>query len=216
MVTVANEIRNLGDDLSDQKIKFQILGHLLPEFAPLVTTLTNLDGQGRDLDLRSLREAILREENSLQKRQENIPPKTPAAPTLPPVQMAHATQSSSGCSHCGNLRHSGDQGWIKHPELKPDRLTRRHEDPQRRERSNDMSNARSSRDCSRSRQRRPQSRSRQRNRRPRDDRPSGSHERTRPSNRRRRRQSPSPDTDTASDSSDEHSHKRRRRQKDNN
>ena len=36
VTSLATEIRNMGDDLSDQKIKFHILGHLLPEFAPLV------------------------------------------------------------------------------------------------------------------------------------------------------------------------------------
>ena len=96
----------------------QILGHLLPEFAPLVTTLSNLDGQTKELDLRTLRESILREENVIAKRLEND--KQQPAP-LPAIPLAHSAQNV-GCSHCGNSRHSVERCWKRHPERKPDRI----------------------------------------------------------------------------------------------
>ena len=36
VVGAANELRDLGEDISDQKIKFQLLGYLHPEFDSLV------------------------------------------------------------------------------------------------------------------------------------------------------------------------------------
>ena len=43
VLTAASDLKHLGEDISDQKIKWQILANLLPEYAPLVTTLTNVD-----------------------------------------------------------------------------------------------------------------------------------------------------------------------------
>ena len=111
VITLATGIRNIGDDISDQKISFQILGHLLSEFAPLVTTLTNIDGATLNLDLIALREAILREESTLTKLKMQtgataIPatgPPLPAVPVpvqlpptsgLPTIPMAHASQAA--------------------------------------------------------------------------------------------------------------------------
>ena len=198
VTSLAAEIRNMGDDISDQKIKFQILGHLLPEFAPLVTTLTNLDGQTRELDLRTLRESILREENAIARRLGSDRDKQPP-PALPAFPLAHSAQI--GCSHCGNSRHSVEQCWKRHPELKPDRVEPRVDKP---------SNQPSNRD-SREHSRRRRCRSRSPRRRPRD--------RSRRLNRRPR--TPSPDTDTSSSqssrdgSSRRHQRDKQRFQKDN-
>ena len=135
VVTLSNEIRHMGDNISDRKMKFHIHGHLLPEFAPLVTTLTNIDNANLALDLKTLREAILREERTIIKNkvQSLSPPALPVPlaplplgnPLIPP--MANASRSNAprppfhGCSHCGNSRHSSDSCWVKYPDLRPRR-----------------------------------------------------------------------------------------------
>jgi len=50
---------------SDQHIRFQILGNLLPEYEPLVPTLTHVSGRS---DLKHLKEAILAYEKKLATR----------------------------------------------------------------------------------------------------------------------------------------------------
>ena len=129
VVNLANEIRDMGDDISDQKVKFQILGHLLPEFAPLVTTLMNIDGATLSLDMKTLREAIIREEHSLARNKETTtgtpstinPAIQPSGtlnvlpvvsqnqapmPTLAPSPVANASRTQTGCTTCSNPRHS--------------------------------------------------------------------------------------------------------------
>lgn len=41
-MAAATDLRYLGEDASDQRIRFQILGNLLPEYDALVTALTHV------------------------------------------------------------------------------------------------------------------------------------------------------------------------------
>ena len=88
VISLANEIYYMGDNINDQKVKFQILGHLLPGFAPLVTTLTNMVGATLALDMKTLREAVLREERTIAKYNGQLAPAPLPAPTPnPPVPV---------------------------------------------------------------------------------------------------------------------------------
>ena len=64
VVAPATDLRYLGEDVSDQKIKWQILVNLLPEYASLVTTLTNLDRDDDPLDIRDIQEFRIWEERT--------------------------------------------------------------------------------------------------------------------------------------------------------
>lgn len=78
VAVAASNLQYLGEDVSDQRVKFQILGNLLPEFEALVTTLTYAGDASRYDDLRRLREAILAHEKKLAAK--NLLAASPAAP----------------------------------------------------------------------------------------------------------------------------------------
>ena len=48
--------------------KWQILANLLPEYASLVTTLTNFDRDDDPLDIRDIKESCMREERIMNRR----------------------------------------------------------------------------------------------------------------------------------------------------
>ena len=137
--SAASELRYLGEEISDQRVKWQILGHLLPEFGTLVTTLSNIDSPEVPLSLSSLRESILPEERQLALR--SLPPTpAPAATISPSVPAAtapiHAPQvfdarsdndnnkdgrtSRGRCPFCGLGTHAEKNCWHKYPDLTPE------------------------------------------------------------------------------------------------
>ena len=137
VVAAATDLRYLGEDVSDQKIKWQILANLLPEYASLVTTLTNLDRDDDPLDVRDIKESCMREERIMNRRaavlllqQPPAPITAPPAPPAPaPVAYAAsssnrgtASASSSGtrrCEECGLSGHTVQTCWVRYPELQP-------------------------------------------------------------------------------------------------
>ena len=68
VITAASELKDLGEDISDQKIKYQILGHLAPDYDSLVTTLSTVDTDNSPLTVREIREYILREETTIKQK----------------------------------------------------------------------------------------------------------------------------------------------------
>lgn len=64
-MVAANEFKDLREDVSDQKIKFQILGHLYPEFDLLVTTVSTVDTEADPLSLKEVRDSILQQETTI-------------------------------------------------------------------------------------------------------------------------------------------------------
>jgi len=60
VIAAATDLKYLGEDVSDQKIKWQILANLLPEYATLVMTLTDIDHGGNNgLQIKGIREACI-------------------------------------------------------------------------------------------------------------------------------------------------------------
>lgn len=69
----ASDLKYLIEDISDQKIRWQILGNLFSDFNALVTTLSNIDTHESPLCISFLREAMLREEWQISLRKHSIP-----------------------------------------------------------------------------------------------------------------------------------------------
>ena len=85
---VTNAVSNLkclGEDISNQKIKWQILTGVLPEFHTLVTTLSNIYTPKNLMSLPALKEAVLHEEQLLL-QQKSLTPAPP--PTLTQTSSA--------------------------------------------------------------------------------------------------------------------------------
>ena len=128
-MAAATDLRHLGEDVSDQRIRFQILANLLPEYEPLVTTLTHSSGR---TDLKHLKETILAYEKKLATRK---PVPVPAPPiTLPSTPVASSTSvayastamhiksipyADRKCTECGKTGHLVEKYWFVRPELRP-------------------------------------------------------------------------------------------------
>ncbi|RPB21350.1 hypothetical protein L211DRAFT_443734 [Terfezia boudieri ATCC MYA-4762] len=115
--TTASELRFLGEDLSDQKIKWQILGNLLPEYNALVTTLSNIDTPTTPMTVAAIREAILREERQI------LLKKNPKQLTIPNLSLstsfisqAQQNTALSKCPTCGRKSHTEKECWHKYPQ----------------------------------------------------------------------------------------------------
>ena len=152
VVADATDLRYLGEDVSDQNIKWQILANLLPQIASLVTTLTNLDRHDDRLDIRDIKESCMREERIISWRaavlllQQPPAPTTtaPSAPALAPVAYAASSSintstaststSARCCEECGLSSHTVQTCWVRHPELRPS-LYRHRDDRNYRNRS---------------------------------------------------------------------------------
>lgn len=65
VTAAATKLQFLGKDLSDQKIKWQLLGNLNLDYNSLVTTLTNIDNEDHPMNIPVIREAILRKERMI-------------------------------------------------------------------------------------------------------------------------------------------------------
>ena len=149
VVAAATDLRYLGEDVSDQKIKWQILANLLPEYASLVTTLTNLDRDDDPLDIRDIKESCMREERIMNRRAAVLLLQQPPAPAVAaqPAPVAYvasssatgAASSTSGtrrCEECGLSSHAVQTCWVRHPELRPS-LYRSRDDRRNRSRERD-------------------------------------------------------------------------------
>ena len=126
VISAASDLKHLGVDVSDQKVKWQILANLLPEYAPLVTTLTNLDRDHDPLDIADLRESCLREERIIHRcallSQPAVPVPAPipsASDTTAPSVALAASSRPIRCHECGVLGHTVRDCWIRYPELRP-------------------------------------------------------------------------------------------------
>ena len=125
VVAAAHELRDLGEDLSDQKIKFQVLGHLRPEFDSLVTTLSTVDTDASPLSLKSIRDSILREETTIARKKGRDPvvlqPLTPQPVVYASASQTRQTRPSSGrkCPACGWGNHSIHDCWHLYPDRAP-------------------------------------------------------------------------------------------------
>lgn len=152
-----------------------------------------MDGASLSVDIKTLREAILREERTIAKNKEQPPPQliTPPAPpehpvpVLSTVPVANVSRTRIVCTSCGTPGHFASSCWIRHPELSPPRMHGSRA-PDRRLRENDSYRYRPrnrddirGRDRSRSRSRTPRRRSRSSHRR--------THSRSRSPNRQRSR-----------------------------
>ena len=134
VLAAATDLRFLGDNIQDQKIKWQLLGNLLPEYAGLVTALTNLDTDENPMNMEEVKVRILTEERMLIHRKvlpdHNAPPRIPQPP--PPSQMPPPTSVYSAveekiqrCSACGVRNHQESECWHKHPDKAPSWKTSR-------------------------------------------------------------------------------------------
>ena len=134
VIEAAELLKYLGEDISDQRIKWHILGNLLPEFGPLVTTLTNIDSPERPMDTRQIRDAIIREELSLQRNRamqlSNTAPITMPNQTIVPYTSLATTNNgnTSKCSGCNRFGHSENRCWVLYPHLRPPRFQRNGEE----------------------------------------------------------------------------------------
>jgi len=132
VMAAATDLRHLGEDVSDQRIRFQILANLLPEYEPLVTTLTHASGRS---DLKHLKEAILGYEKKLAMRKAVPRPVLPNPITLPSTSVAYASTATSNadrkCTECGKTGHLVDRCWFANPELCP----KHWRDPRKKERN---------------------------------------------------------------------------------
>ena len=101
VITAAGELKDLGEDISDQKIKYQTLGHLSAHFDYLVTTSSTVDTDNTGLIVRQIREYILREESTIKQKNLKLtlkkPPTTAQTKTLPlqPAPMNCAATATS-------------------------------------------------------------------------------------------------------------------------
>lgn len=126
VVSAATELRFLGEDISDQRIKWQILGNLHADYNTLVTTLTNIDGKNNvELEVADVKEAILREESMMKIRQERdaLSNHSTTKDQQPQVSVAHKTQAIEAaeeqrsvrpkrkCPECGMMTHSFNNCW---------------------------------------------------------------------------------------------------------
>lgn len=141
VVSAASELRDLGEDVSDQKVKFQILGHLCPDFDSLVTTLSTVDTDDQPLSIKDIREAILREELTISRKKSRLPASTTT--TIPPSNPATSAPTNNAaaafpavspgrrprCTSCSVRSHSAENCWHLHPEKAPPNWNR--ENPQR-------------------------------------------------------------------------------------
>ena len=207
----ASELRFLGEEVSDQKIKWQILGNLLPAFGPLVTTLSNIDKPDAPTAIASLREAILREERQIAIRSLSSTPtvnpsSTPvpasATSTMPPPTTAFPSNTQR-CPFCNLRSHTADNCWTKYPHKAPDWWKPRSTSSSR---SKDHSRHRSP---SRSRGGSPHSRSHHRSRDSHRDRSPSRKRRSSDRKGKRRRRSTSRDSSSSGSSSRSPVRKRR-------
>jgi len=115
VMAAATDLRHLGEDVSNQHIRSQILANLLPEYESLVTTLTHSSGR---MDLKHLKEAILTYEKKLATRKPvpvSAPPITlPSTPVASSTLVAYASTTTHiesipyadrKCTECGKTGH---------------------------------------------------------------------------------------------------------------
>ncbi|RPB21005.1 hypothetical protein L211DRAFT_851889 [Terfezia boudieri ATCC MYA-4762] len=116
MVTaVASELKLLGEDISDQKIKWQLLGNLLPEYSPLVTTLSNMDTEQSPLDIQTVKKSIIREEKSISINTERKKEIMKIPSTSIPIHSA-TKASNEVCTNCGKPMYFQENYWYKYLE----------------------------------------------------------------------------------------------------
>jgi len=113
----------LGENIQDQKIKWQLLGNLLPEYAGLVTALTNLDTDENPMNMEELKVRILTEEQMLIHRKVllNHKPNTPPVTQMPPPTSVYSAveEKRKKCLACGISNHEEIECWHKHPDKVP-------------------------------------------------------------------------------------------------
>jgi len=98
VLAAATDLHFPGENIQDQKIKWQLLGYLLPEYAGLVTALTNLDTGENPMNMKELKVRISTEEWMLIHRKvfpdhhtpHRMPPPTSQMP--PPTSVYSAVQ----------------------------------------------------------------------------------------------------------------------------
>jgi len=125
VLAAATDLRFLGDNLHDLKIKWQLLGNLLPEYAGLVTALTNLDTDDNPMTMEELKARILTEErmlihrNVLPNHHAPQPHQPPPPPPPPPAVYSAVTNTMTRCSACGVQNHHENECWRKYPDKAP-------------------------------------------------------------------------------------------------
>lgn len=125
MISAATELRFLGEELSDQKIKWQLLGNLLSlDYDSFVTTMLNLDEMEGEMTIKAIKEAIMRQEKMIQLQNERKGTNSSMPEMLRPIA---ATATAPGeqvekkrCSECGMLSHKIENCWYAHPDKAPD------------------------------------------------------------------------------------------------
>ena len=101
VTSTTTNLRYLEEDVSDQKIKWLILANLIPEYASLVTTLTNLSRDDDPRDVRDIKQCCTWEERIMNLRAAVLllrqPPALITAPLAPPAPapVAKAALSSN-------------------------------------------------------------------------------------------------------------------------
>jgi len=119
----ATDLRFLGENIQDQKIKWQLLGSLLPEYAGLVIALTNLDTDENPMNMEELKVRILTEEQMLIRRKIvlNHQPNTPPVTQMPPPTSVYSAveEKRKKFPACGISSHQESERWHKHPDKVP-------------------------------------------------------------------------------------------------
>jgi len=121
VLAAATDLRFLGENIQDQKIKWQLLGNLLPEYAGLVTALTNLDTDESPMNMEELKGRILTEERMLIDRKVLPDHHTPHVTQMPPPTSVYSAveKKTKRCPACGVPNHQEIECWHKHPDKAP-------------------------------------------------------------------------------------------------
>lgn len=121
VLSAAAELRYLGENISENKVKWQILGNLHSDFNGLVTTLSNIDSVAAPLDIKAVRESIMREERQISLNKERLEALPRSEKRVQPEVVFKTSEKKEerNCTDCGGNSHTQERCWETHPNLRP-------------------------------------------------------------------------------------------------